>query len=281
MVIINNENKSLEVVIDLDGAEILSVRRDSYEYMWQANKKYWGRTAPILFPIVGRLQNDEYTVDNKKYGMNQHGFARDMRFTVVNQTETAVELELTANEITKEMYPYDFSLVIKYRLKNDDLTVEYIVKNPSNQTIYYSIGAHPGFNLTPGADYAFNVNAVNSRYTLEGPYISGSEECDQTEYKIESELFSNDAIILENDSDEKIVTITENGTDYIKIKYDDFKLLGIWSPYNDELPFVCLEPWNGVADFMQKKSSEMQDKEFVNELAANESSEQKYTITFY
>ncbi len=281
MVIINNENKSIEVVIDVEGAEILSVRRDSYEYMWQANKKIWGRTAPVLFPIVGRLKDDSYKVNNVDFEMTQHGFARDMDFEIIEQSETSVTLQLQSTEQTKEKYPYDFTLSIKYTMKNDDLSVEYIVENKSTDVMHYSIGAHPGFNLNPGAEYSVNLNNVTSQYTLEGPFVSENIPTEQTNFKIESELFANDAIILANEIEEKVVTITENGSDYIKMKYDDFKLLGIWAPYNEELPFVCLEPWNGIADYASKESNELRDKEFINELAANESSKQKYTITFY
>ncbi len=281
MVIINNENKSLEAVIALDGAELLSVRRESYEYMWQAHKKYWSRTAPVLFPIVGRLQDDQYTINQEVYKMTQHGFARDMRFTIKNQTETSVSLELVANDESKVKYPYDFSLVINYSFKNDELTVEYIVTNTDKQEINYSIGAHPGFNLTPGNEYTFAVNAVEKRYTLDGAFIGEIVDCDVKEYSIEPEQFKNDAVILETTNDEKVVTIFENGNEYIKMNYNDFKLLGVWSPYNEELPFVCLEPWNGVADFAQKASTELKDKDFINHLAIGASDKQEYTITFY
>lgn len=280
MIIINNENKSLEAVIALDGAELLSVRREAFEYMWQANKKYWGRTAPVLFPIVGRLQDDKYTVDNNEYQLTQHGFARDMRFTVKEQSESSVSLELQANEETKKKYPYDFSLIIKYTFKDDDLHVEYIVKNQSAETMNYSIGAHPAFNLDPECEYTFSVNDVNERYLLEGPYVSQIVKSEQKEYVIEPETFNNDAVILASDNPKKIVSIYENGSEYIKMTYNDFKLLGVWSPYHDHVPFVCLEPWNGLADLVDKTTNELAKKEFINQIPANEKQTQKYTITF-
>lgn len=64
----------LKVVISSKGAEVQSVkdRHNGYEYIWQANPKVWARHAPVLFPIVGRLVNDEYTYKGKKYHMTEH-----------------------------------------------------------------------------------------------------------------------------------------------------------------------------------------------------------------
>lgn len=45
--------------------------------MWDAKPEYWKRTSPVLFPIVGSLNNGSYTYRNKQYSMSQHGFARD------------------------------------------------------------------------------------------------------------------------------------------------------------------------------------------------------------
>ncbi len=281
MVIINNENKTLEAVIALDGAELLSVRRDSYEYMWQANSKYWNRTAPVLFPFVGRLKENQYTVDQQTFELNQHGFARDMRFAVKNQTETSVTFVLESNEETKSKYPFEFCLEITYTFENNDLKIQYLVTNTNNETMYYSIGGHPGFNLEPNKNYEFKLNQAEKRYNLNGAYIGEIVENKELTYQVQAELFANDALIFETSSPEKEITILEEGVEYIKMKYNDFKLMGVWAPLADEVPFLCLEPWNGIADFDQKTSSEIKDKEFINELAAKESANQEYTITFY
>ena len=65
------------VSISDKGAELQSVRlkEDNIEYLWQGDSTYWGRRAPILFPIVGRLVDNTYYVDGKPYSLTQHGFA--------------------------------------------------------------------------------------------------------------------------------------------------------------------------------------------------------------
>ena len=79
------ENENIIVKISEMGAELTSVkRRDSgMEYMWTADPNFWGRHAPNLFPIVGRLKGDRYKYRDKTYFMTQHGFARDNEFDLV------------------------------------------------------------------------------------------------------------------------------------------------------------------------------------------------------
>ena len=81
------ENDTLRVEIDSFGAELKSVKRksDGKEYMWYADKKYWGRTSPVLFPFVGNCRNKEYRYGGKTYAIGQHGFARDMEHTMESQ----------------------------------------------------------------------------------------------------------------------------------------------------------------------------------------------------
>src|SRR5258706_9044291 len=40
---------------------------------------------PILFPICGPLAEGSYEIDGKSYAMKQHGFARNLPWTVINE----------------------------------------------------------------------------------------------------------------------------------------------------------------------------------------------------
>lgn len=93
------ENENLKVEIDSFGAEIKSVKRksDNFEYMWCGDKKYWGRTSPVLFPFVGAPKNKEYRYDGKTYTMGQHGFARDMEFTQICRTHFPMKIRISKN----------------------------------------------------------------------------------------------------------------------------------------------------------------------------------------
>lgn len=83
------ENQWLKVNTKADGAELTSIllKEDHTEYLWQGDPKVWGRHAPILFPIVGRLKENTCIIDGKEYHMTQHGFARDMTFDTLEESE--------------------------------------------------------------------------------------------------------------------------------------------------------------------------------------------------
>src|SRR3954447_13780702 len=78
-------NGAIAATIDADGAELCSLKNsDGLELLWQAGPE-WTRHSPVLFPIVGRVKNDEYRHRGKTYPMKQHGFAREHRFDWAEQ----------------------------------------------------------------------------------------------------------------------------------------------------------------------------------------------------
>ena len=139
------KNDVLTVEVNEHGAELQSIRKGETEYLWQGDPAYWGRRSPVLFPIVGSVWEARYRVGGKEYALGQHGFARDMDFELVSSSETEVRYRLLSSEATKEKYPYDFCLEIAYRLRGAELDVIWEVSNPSDEDIYFQIGAHPAF----------------------------------------------------------------------------------------------------------------------------------------
>ena len=139
------KNSLLKAKVSDHGAELRSLvsLKSNSEIMWQADPKYWGRTSPVLFPIVGGLWEKKYTYKGESYSLSQHGFARDMDFALVKEAEDELVFELCANEETLKKYPFSFSLKIGYKLEGAKLTVSYIVKNAGTGDMYFSIGAHP------------------------------------------------------------------------------------------------------------------------------------------
>ena len=164
------ENDHLVATIKEHGAELASLRskETGLEYIWTGDAKYWGRQAPVLFPIVGRLKDDQYQVAGKTYHLGQHGFARDRDFAIREQTATKVVLELKADEASKELYPFDFCLQLSYELTASGLVVGYRVDNPSQEPIYFGIGGHPAFKtpLTPKESFSDYELTFSADYRL-------------------------------------------------------------------------------------------------------------------
>ena len=77
MALFQISNDKITIQVDSLGAELKSLKSlpDGREYMWQGDPAYWGRTSPVLFPIVGGLKDGRYRVDGREYAMGQHGFA--------------------------------------------------------------------------------------------------------------------------------------------------------------------------------------------------------------
>lgn len=132
-------NGFISISVNSQGAELSSIKNsEGTEFLWNADEKYWKRSSPVLFPIVGSLKNKEYVYNNKKYQMSQHGFARDMEFDIIFKNETAIFFELKSNEDTFKKYPFDFKLVIGYELKNNSVKFIWKVINTGNTEMLFS-----------------------------------------------------------------------------------------------------------------------------------------------
>jgi galactose mutarotase-like enzyme len=127
-------SSDLQVGIYTKGAEVFSVQNnEGLEFMWQANPLYWPRHAPVLFPIVGRLKDNTYFIDQKKYTLPQHGFARDAFFEPVLMSASSCTLQLKAQDSMADQYPFDFVFEITHRLEGDTLHTQYTVINPTSK----------------------------------------------------------------------------------------------------------------------------------------------------
>lgn len=125
------KNSELEVELNAKGAEIIKIigQHDQINYMWRRDPSLWASSAPILFPIVGALHNDECRIDGQTYHMTQHGFSRHNEYMTHQLSDTCVEFELTPNEDILKQYPYLFNLKVIYTLKGNTLECQCVVKN--------------------------------------------------------------------------------------------------------------------------------------------------------
>lgn len=240
------ENNEISIEIDQFGAELKSIKKGGIEYLWQGDPEFWKRSSPVLFPIVGRLLDDEYTFEDKMYKMTQHGFARDHVFTVVRQDEKSCQYLLSDNQTTLTHYPFHFDLLIGYELKGNEVLVSWEVINKSDTNMYFQIGAHPAFNFLNGS--IIEVNKHTNKYEFEGTpyvqdvttglYVKNIEICDNT--------FAKDALVYDNID---CVTLKDSEKS-VSIYCEGFPFLGLWSSVKNKqnAPFICIEPWYGIAD---------------------------------
>lgn len=253
------KNNFLSVKINSFGAELCSVisNETATEYIWQAYKTIWNRHAPNLFPIVGKLKNGSYSYQNKSYQLPQHGFVRDNEFICIENSDSVVVFELTANEKLLTLFPFHFSLQIKYALVQNNLKVSYSVFNPDNSILYFSIGAHPAFNCPLSNDEVFEdyelifpnknsliINNLNDGLITEQTKII---ELDHNRLPVSQQLFDKDALVFTNHQIDEVHLISKKTKKGVALKSFNWPYFGIWTKKQTS-QFVCLEPWFGIAD---------------------------------
>lgn len=274
------KNNDLEINLKKAGAELTSIKYKGYEYLWQADSKYWGRHAPVLFPIVGKLKNNECTIKGKTYNMSQHGFARDMDFDVFAQTANSITFMLTNTEETMKKYPYEFELYIKYEIVDNKVLVKYTVVNAGNDNMFFSIGAHPAFNIEGEFNdcaIEFDNNETQNKIFVENGLIKFTDEIrlnNTNTLKLNNNSFDEDAIIFK-DLESSTVTLNSKGDKKVKMNISGFPYLGIWSKEN--APFVCIEPWFGIAD-TEEHDGTFRKKKGIIELDIGAEFEAGYSI---
>lgn len=284
------ETDYLQATIDSYGAELQSLysKEHKIEYLWQGDPEFWGRRAPVLFPFVGSLKDHQYTHQGQTYQLGQHGFARDMEFSLVEKKPDEVTFVLKSNEETKRIYPFDFQLFISYQLGGDGLTTAYRVVNESEAEMYFSIGGHPAFNVPLEEDLSFEdyylkTSPMKSRIQipLVGPLIDiDNRTLGQTNATIAftRDLFENDALIYETIGLNAFTIASDKSPHQLTLSFNNLPFVGIWSPYGKEAPFVCIEPWSGIADSVDA-SGELSEKFGIQKLGIKEEFSSKYAIT--
>ena len=283
------ESSDLLVQIAPKGAELTSIlsKSDDTQYLWQADPAVWGRHAPILFPVVGRLKENQYTYGGKTYSLNQHGFARDQEFEIRRQGEGSVWLDAHANPDTLPKYPFYYRLGIGYELTGSTIHVTYEVSNLGDKVMPFSIGAHPGFccPLVPGdelTDYVVEFDQVETADTHlldeKGLFDGRTRPCLQNSNRIPitPDLFNDDALVFHhlNSSTARLLSLKSGR--YVEMSIEGYPYLGIWA--QPGAPYVCIEPWHGLAD-LSDTSGDIFEKKGIRTVEPNKHFSCSYTIT--
>lgn len=285
------KNQFLTVVISTLGAELQSVKTASgQELLWQADKSIWGRHAPLLFPIIGRLNNQQYTLDGKVISIPQHGFARDTEFTVDAQSDCSVTFSMTDSEATHAVYPFAFQLSITYTLDGNRLTKTHTTTNRSDAVMPYEIGGHDGYGTTLKAgesmsDYAIEFPNQTAIYPFQM-----DEHCFLTPEKLNYTLtngalpmppkvFGLDTIVLEKLPINQVTLSNRKNSIRLTVDFADFDYLGIWTkPVDFDTNYVCIEPWTTLPE-CTFVGSDLKEKAGIRLLQPNQSESLSYTVT--
>ncbi|HLO45520.1 MAG TPA: aldose 1-epimerase family protein [Leadbetterella sp.] len=282
------ENENLRATINPLGAELVSLLKldDSTEYMWDADPEFWGKSSPVLFPIVGGLKNDTYFYDGKEYILPRHGFARTMNFEVESQTQNSVGFLLKNNPETEKVYPYEFELRLIYALIDNKLELKYQITNPDSKALLFSFGGHPAFkcpieNVLNYEDYflEFNENEDLERWPLNSAGLVLNEPLEisknTNKLMLTKELFHQDALVFKHLKSDGVTLKSQKNPKQLKFEFKNFPYLGIWAAKDAD--FVCIEPWCGIADSADTNQN-LETKEGIISLESKRVFERGFSI---
>jgi len=301
------ENEKLKIEVESFGAELKSAvdKESLQEYMWEADPAFWGKTSPVLFPFIGKLEGAGYLYQGKRYGIEKHGFARDMEFSLAEKTENALTFFVESNAATLQKFPFAFRLEISYRLQGNTVLEAWKVLNTGNETMYFSMGGHPAFACPPksgksdaekkrtdcflklytaAAPMADKGNSekpvalrplekqqVNSaEISVPDGFLTGASfpiEVRDAKIPIVDHIFDQDALCLVEQNVLAVALCDASGKEYVRLEAD-CPVWGIWSVPDNDAAYVCLEPWWGICD-SKGYTGTLEERPFTNVLEAD------------
>ncbi len=282
------QNEFLRVQIRPKGAELTSIYNLSsqIEHLWQADPAVWAWHAPNLFPVVGGCLNNQLLINGRPYPMERHGFARQSVFTEIESTQTRAVFSLQSTDVMREKYPFVFNFQLIYELNGPQVAVTYRVVNAGKDVMWFSVGAHPAFNVPflPGEtyeDYAIEFEqdeALETHLLGADGLFSGETQpvaLQGRDLPLTKHLFDNDALVFKNLQSRRVVLKSNRNDHSITVTFRNFPYLGLWA--KPGAPFVCIEPWLGCAD-SEGEPKPIDQKELIQHIEAGSVFEAGFSI---
>lgn len=239
------------------GAELQALRDANGRDYLHDGASFWTGRAPLLFPIVGALENDRHTVDGQVFTLPKHGFARRSLFAVMRAEPASALLALEENAETLARYPYRFRLEVAFTVEGATLKTVATVTNTDSRPLPVSFGYHPAFLWPlPGAgergsqvlDFAEEETAPVTRIDTAG--LLAREVPSPVEGRrltLDDTLFEEDALLFLAPKSRSLRFGPANGGGpSLRVDFPGMPHLGVWTKPGGA-PFLCIEPWAGHA----------------------------------
>ena len=275
-------NINTKVNINSLGAEVRSVVHCGKERTWQNESGEWAGCAILLFPFAGF---NHLFFDGVDYGVQKHGFCRDEEFNLVMQGEDFIEFELTQNERTGAVYPFDFSFKVRYALIDGGYSITYTVKNLGDKLMPLACGGHESFALDKEVPAyfveferaeKFDFLIANRSGRLTGEVESHGEG---NILSLEEEFTCNSSTVILEDVNSRRVALKDKETreKIVEISFDGFSNLLLWHPHGTKM--LCIEPWQCLPSYVDEKKEFSRRKGVINLPSGSEISFTR-TITY-
>lgn len=230
-----DENGNYAVILPEKGATVISFCSNGtemfYKDMDNINSPERPRCGiPFLFPVFGRTPEDSI------YPMEIHGFGHTSQWTVLEEKENALLVELKANDETRKVYPFEFCVQLVFSIENGRLNIRQIYENTGSVDMPYAFGFHPYFAVNP-TEVSVKVDAeleIDMKTGKPVPYDGHPVRIEFPEGAPESGGFfmqaKNEALLVVNNKE-------------LHMEFDEnFNRLVLWTVKGKE--FLCVEPIN-------------------------------------
>jgi len=252
------KNKGIEMTISTLGAEPQSLKKDGVEYIWQGDKEYWFRRAPLLFPLTGPTEGNKIKVDGKVYDMPNNGFARDTEFCLVSAEGNKAVFTLEESEKSlKDYYPFKFKLTVTYTLLEDGYVAKAEIDSKDND-IWFTYGWHPAFNLDmngKGTDlesYKLTFSKdekLDRRY--QGPgniFIVEKDFLVGNEIELTRKETDKGPLAFWNVKSDSVTLTSSKGPHGVKANLGSMDTFVSWTCAPKHGQYLCLEPMHSFMD---------------------------------
>lgn len=297
------ENGSLAVRIAPKGAEMQSIVCDGIERLWCGDPAVWGRHAPLLFPLIGRLRDGYYELDGRRIDAPTHGFCRDRVFSVERLDDATVRFATCDDEETRAVFPFAFRLSVAYALEGSSVVKTHCIENRGDVPLPFEIGGHEAYAtcLLPGEtmeDYYVCFGAADKGADeAAGVWVDCAEMFAMDEDGILNvpkivvpleagclmktpEQLGIDTIVLEGVPGSTATLASRKSDRAVTVEFPDFPYLGIWTkPMGVQTRYLCIEPWSALPD-AHFSPRELAEKPGVRTVAPGEAVELTYRMTF-
>ena len=236
-----------------------------------------GGGMPLLFPFAGRLFHNGtplyYRFAERTWRMPLHGFAYAQPWQVTAASAEEATLTLESSLASRELYPFDFRVQVRYELSSSTLKAELTVTNLGGlisqyQRMPFALGWHPylrqpigqGGSLIASEDQiSLKVEAASqTRVTPQGAAGRTSafpEPGDPLAPTLKHPYWHN---LILGDHRSPFAQIKDASSRLaIEVAWsEDFQYLVLWTRPNAEgqREFHCIEPWMGLPDALSNNA---------------------------
>jgi len=114
-----------------------------YRPMETGNVKRWG--LPLMIPNFSRLNNGIF--QEKGTTLPIHGFGRNLPWTVIEQQQSSITIQLMSSDATRPNYPYEFTFTSAITAGEETLTYVLTMENRCDEVMPIAPGFHPYFSV--------------------------------------------------------------------------------------------------------------------------------------